>query len=59
MYITIKNNAKPLKELKELELLRKQEINEIKRTKKKVEFPKLWYKYYINIFRVWIKVCIA
>ena len=41
VYITIKNNAKPLKELKELELLRKQEINEIKRTKKKVEFPKL------------------
>ena len=38
MYITIKNNAKPLKGLKELELLRKQDINEIKRTKKKLNF---------------------
>ena len=37
VYITIKNyknNVKPLKELKELEFLRDQEINEIKRTTK-------------------------
>ena len=34
VYITTKNNAKQLKELKELELLKKQEINEIKGTTK-------------------------
>ena len=57
-YITIKkykNSLKPLKESKEIELLREQETNEIKkRNINKVVCTKWWNKWCIKNFRIWI-----